>query len=137
MIDALYTGIYNHFTSDNQHAFYTGVGGRFYVYKAPQRASFPYCVYSQVVAAHEVDFGEQREDVTIQFNIFSQNNSSDEADTLLDGLISMFDNCALTVTGWRHLDFLREIITPHNDLSQVPPIMGYSVDYSCIIEKVK
>ena len=74
---------------------------------------------------------------TIQFNIFSQNNSALEAGNLLESLKTMFDNVSLTVTGWRHLQFQRDSVTPNNDFKQVPPVQGYSIDYNVLLEKLR
>ena len=47
----------------------------------------------------------------------------------------MFDDCTLTVTGWRHLNFQRNLTYPNNDFDQVPPIQGYSVEYDVLLER--
>lgn len=136
-MNALFTGIYNLFISDTGHAFYTGTGGRFYLNKAPQAATFPYCVYHLIAANDELDFGEENEVFQVQFDVFTQNNSALSAGTLLAGLKSRFDDCALTVSGWRHIYMVREFVAPNNDLTEVPPIMGYSVQYEIMLEKAK
>jgi len=83
----------------------------------------------------DLDFTDEHEDFLIQFNIFSQKNSALEAGTLLESLKTMFDNCSLTVTGWRHLKFQRDWVVPNDDYSQDTPIMGYAVQYSVLLEK--
>ena len=103
--------------------------------KAEQGDPFPYCVYFSVSDIDELDFTDEREDFTIQFNIFSQNNSALEAGNLLESLKTMFDDCTLTVTGWRHLNFQRNLTYPNNDFDQVPPIQGYSVEYDVLLER--
>lgn len=85
----------------------------------------------------DLDFTDEHEDFLIQFNIFSQKNSALEAGTLLESLKTMFDNCSLTVTGWRHLKFQRDWVVPHDDYSQDTPIMGYAVQYSVLLEKAR
>ena len=105
--------------------------------KAPQGATFPYCVYFSVSDIDDLDFSEEHEDFLIQFNIFSQNNSAVEAGDLLETLKTMFDNCSLTVTGWRHLQFQRSLTLPNNDFEQVHPVPGYSVEYDVLLEKAR
>ena len=136
-MNALFAGIWDHFSATTTTGFYNDVSGRMYNYKAPQRATFPYCVYFPVSGLDDIDFGEEREEILMQFNIFSQNNSALEAGTLLESLKTMFDDCSLTVTGWNHIEFSRNLIYPNGDYSQNPPIHGYSVEFDVMLEKIK
>ena len=134
-MNSLFTAIYNRFSATTTSGFYNDISGRLYHNNAPQGATFPYCVYFSVDDDNEIDFTDEREDFLLQFNIFSQNNSASQAGTLLESLKTMFDNCSLTVTGWNHLQFLRDRVHPNNDFSQVPPIQGYSIEYNILLEK--
>jgi hypothetical protein len=136
-MNALFQGIWNRFSTTTGSGFYNDVSGRMYHYKAPQEATFPYCVYFPVSDLNDVDFGEEREEILMQFNIFSRNNSALEAGTLLESLKTMFDDCNLTVTGWRHIEFSRNLVYPMNDYDQVPPIHGYAVEYDVLLEKTR
>ena len=133
----LYEAIYNKFNNSTGHGAYTNVGGRFYLNHAPQGATLPYIVYWQVADIADQDFGEEQEDFTIQFDIFSQNNSATEAGTILGNVKSLLDDCALTVTGWRHVTFSRGNTYPNNDFTETPPIHGFSIEYEVMIEKTK
>ena len=134
-MNALFQGIWNWFSNTTGSGFYIDISGRMYHNVAPQGATFPYCVYFSVSDVDELNFTDEHEDFLIQFNIFSLNNSATEAGTLLESLKTMFDNCNLTVTDWRHLKFQRDFVIPNNDFSQVPPIQGYSVQYNVLLEK--
>jgi len=134
-MNALFAAIYNQFAATTGSGFYNEVSGRMYHNVAPQGATFPYAVYFSVSDVDDLDFTDEREDFLIQFNIFSQNNSAIEAGTLLESLKTMFDNCNLNVTDWRHIRFQRDFVIPNNDFSQVPPIQGYSVQYNALLEK--
>ena len=136
-MNELQAAIYNKFNASTTHGCYTNVGGRFYLHKAPQNSSFPFIVYFPVTDMDEVDFSDEREDFLIQFSIFSENNSPYEAGTILGNLKSFFDDCTLTVTGYNHLRFSRTMTIPNNDITVVPPVFGYSVDYEVTIEKSK
>lgn len=114
--------------------FYTDIGGRLYLGVAPQEATFPYCVYSGDRTTG-LDFTDELRTFLISFDIFSKNNSSFEAGEILEDLKTMFDNCNLSVSGWNHLQFKRDSVTPNNDYSQVPPVVGYSVDYEVLLEQ--
>ncbi len=136
-MNKVFTAIYNKFNNNVAHGAYTSVGGRFYLNVAPQGATFPYVVFFSVADANEYDTSDETEDITIQFNIFSQNNSVLEAGQILTNLKSLFDNCSLTVTNWRHLEMRRRNTYPNNDYEQSPPIVGYSVEYDILIEKTR
>ena len=136
-MNELFQALYNKYNANTSHGAYTNMGGRFYLNKAPQNATFPYCVYFSVIDIAEVDFGEEKEDFTIQFNVFSQNNSASEAGTILGNMKSLFDDCSLTVTGWRHVYMQRVNVIPNNDFAQDTPIQGYSIEYDILIEKTK
>jgi hypothetical protein len=136
-MNSLFKGIFNHFSATTTAGFYNDVSGRMYHNVAPQQATFPYCVYFSVSDVDDLDFSDEHENFLIQFNIFSKNNSALEAGNLLESLKIMFDNCILTVTGWRHLQFKRDMVNPNNDYSQVPPVQGYSVGYNVLLEKAR
>ena len=136
-MNALFKGIWDHFSATTNSGFYNDISGRMYHNKALQAATFPYCVYFSVSDIDDLDFSEEHEDFLIQFNIFSQNNSAVEAGDLLETLKTMFDNCNLTVTDWRHIRFQRSLVMPNNDFSQVPPIIGYSIEYEVLLEKAR
>ena len=134
-MNALQTGIYNHFKLAPLEGFYLAIGGRLYLNVAPQEATFPYCIYYIFSDQNNPDFSDDHEEFEIQFNIFSQNNSALEAGTLLASLKTMFDDATLTVSGWRHLEIMRTSVLPNNDFDQVPPIQGYSILYDILLEK--
>jgi len=134
-MNSLFQAVYNKFSATTTTGFYNDVSGRMYHNIAPQGAVFPYCVYFSVSDLDDLDFSDEQEDILLQFNVYSQNNSALEAGNLLESLKTMYDDCNLTVTGWRHLGFQRNAVYPNNDLSQVPPIQGYSVEYDILLEK--
>ena len=96
---------------------------------------FPYAVYFSVSNIDELDFTDEREDFIIQFNIFSENNSSLEKGQILENFKSLWDDCILNVTDWSHINFQRSLVLENNDFTQSPPIQGYSVQYDVLIEK--
>ena len=136
-MNSLFKAIWNRFATTTDSGFYNDISGRMYLNHAPQATTFPYCVYFSASDVDDLDFSEEHEDFLIQFNIFSQKNSAVEAGDLLETLKTMFDNCSLTVTGWRDLQFQRSLTLPNNDFSQDPPIHGYSVEYDVLLEKTR
>ena len=136
-MNSLFTAIWDRFATTTGSGFYNDVSGRMYLNHAPQETTFPYCVYFSVSDFDELDFAEEREDLLIQFNVFSENNSPIESGNLLESLKTMFDDCNLTVTDWRHIYFQRNLVIPNNNFEQVPPIHGYSVEYDVLLEKTR
>lgn len=134
-MNVLFSAIMTHFGLNPGSGFYNDIGGRLHLYKAPQENIFPYCVYFPAADDADDDFTDDHEDFEIQFNIFSQDNSALEAGNLLESLKTMFDDCSLSVSGWNHIKFQRINTLTNNDTTQVPPIYGYSVMYSVLLEK--
>ena len=142
-MNALFTGIYNLFIADTDHAFYTGLGGRFYHVKAPQVATFPYSVFDMITAVNDLYFADEHDIFQIQIDIFTEDNSAAAAGILLAAMKTMFDDCTLAVDGWRFLYMTRDFVVPNNTLvradgaSRIPPIMGYSTQYEVGLEKAR
>lgn len=97
--------------------FNTVIGGRFYYKFAPQEPTYPFVIYSfPVPVVHEVTMAandrEETEEYTVQFNIYSKNNSSTEAGTTYNNLIALFtDDVSLSITGYTFLSMVREFTT--------------------------
>ena len=134
-MNSLFKSIYDHFSATTGSGFYNDVSGRMYLKKAPQETTFPYCVYFSASDVDALDFSDEHEDFLMQFNVFSENNSPVEAGTLIESLKTMFDDARLNVTGWRFLNCQRTNVFENDDLSQEPPIYGYSVEYNILLEK--
>lgn len=137
-MNALQTGIYTLYNTANTlktalyvSATYPGM----YLNAAPQHAPYPYCVYFIVTDDYDIDFSDERESVLVQFNLFDENSSSSNVGSILEKLKSLFDDCALTVSGWNDLFMVRNFVIPNNDFSQDTPIQGYSTEYEVTLEK--
>ena len=136
-MNALQQAIYNKYNASTGHGAYTSVSGRFYLNVAPQGITFPYVVYFEVTDVDDLYFCEELQEHRIQFDCFSQDNSALEAGQIYENLKSLFDNCSLTVTDWRHIGFQRDLTIPNNDFTQKPFIHGYSIQYNVLIEKAR
>lgn len=93
----LSVGIYNLFTGS---AFATDVGNRFYKGQAPIGTTYPFSVYLLISDVPEYTFTEQYEMVMVQFSLFSSAASSTEIEDALTHLKALYDDCALSVTGY-------------------------------------
>ena len=136
-MNSLFTAIYDHFKAIPYSGLYANIGGRLYLNVSPQGATFPHCVYFIVSDYDALDYSDETEEISIQFNIFSEKNSAAEAGNLLEDLKSMFDGCDISVSGWHVLNFQRNFVIPNNDFSQKPFVHGYSVEYDVLLEKLR
>ena len=135
-MNELFTAIWNIFIANPLEGFYLAVGGRMHKYVAPQESTFPYSVFQIVGDDTDFDFTDTREEITIQFDVYSQDNSNTEAGNLIQSLKDMFDNAQLSVSGWNVISWTRQNpARPKNDFKQVTPIQGYYVEYDIILEK--
>lgn len=130
MIDKVLTGIFTKFTGS---ALSTALGGRMYSRFAPQGTAFPYAVVDVPTSVHGGMFVEDIEDLDVLFNLFSQSKSETEITGLLNNLITLYDDCTLTVTGYTHLFMERDITRSLSDPEY--GIRQYSVIYNCSILK--
>jgi hypothetical protein len=136
-MNVLFTGITTLFTGTPAHAYYAAIGGRQYLNKAPQGATFPYVVYSYVSGMPEPTFTENEEEVWIQFAIYSEHNSATEAGTILAALYTRYDYCTLTVAGYNFISMVRGQTLENNDLTVDPTIHGYIAQYIVKIQKAR
>jgi hypothetical protein len=100
-MNALLTGIYTKFNVAN--TFKTATGGRMYTRYAPQNTAYPYAVLHIVTGMGDWNFTQEFDDIDVQFSLFSQSTSETEIGTLYSTLRSLYDDCALSVTGYTHL----------------------------------
>lgn len=136
-MNPLFAAIYNLYNNSTGHGVYTTVSGRFFHNVAPQGTPYPYIVYFAPTDLDDLYFVEELQEFDIQFNLFSESESALEAGEIYENLKAKFDNCNLTVTGWRHLRFQRRRATENGDFEPSPPIQGYSVFYDVLLEKVR
>jgi|WetSurMetagenome_2_1015567.scaffolds.fasta_scaffold763976_2 hypothetical protein len=90
------------------NSLYTSVGGRMYNTEAPQNVTWPYIVFSFPTRNPDYMFTSEFENVRMQFSIFSLSQSTTEVDAIGKNLQTMFDWCALSVSGYFHV-FMRRI----------------------------
>jgi len=103
----LITAIYSKATGGG-NTFTTALGGRIYFNEAAQRADMPYSVFSLVSAVPEYYLQFRHESVLVQFNIFDESRSAVNVSTYAGYCKDLFDDCAMTVTGYTMILFERE-----------------------------
>jgi hypothetical protein len=80
-------------------ALSTYVGGRIYLDEVRQDIALPYVVFFIVSGMPDKTFTEHYTDTMIQFSLFSDDESGAEIQTMYANLKTLFDECALTITG--------------------------------------
>lgn len=111
-MNELFKSIYSYFIAEPHNAFYTALGERLYYGEAPQECAKPYAVFHGVAAMPDDTFGEELDDISIQFNCYSGSSSPTEAGELLKKCRDLFDGTELTVTGNKDVKLFRELSVP-------------------------
>ena len=128
----LFKAIYSQFTTTPHNDFYDGLNGRLYYGTAPQECNYPYSVYFGVTSTPEDTFGEEIDEITFQFNIYSGNNSSVEVGDLLNKCRTLYDKSVLEVVGSRDVCLEREFSTPPYLMDDV---WICSIEFSLLIQQ--
>ena len=84
-MNEFFKSIYTHFTELIEavhNDFYIGIGGRLYYGYAKQECAKPYAVFFGVSSVPNDTFSEIIDDISIQFNIYSDLRSFTEAGSL-------------------------------------------------------
>lgn len=117
----------------------SAVGGRVFKGIAPDGTAFPYVTYSLVSDVPEYTFSETMEDVTIQFDLFSNASSSSEVEDLFGYLKALYDFCTMTITGGSLLYMRRNVAILYTEDMTTPTgtesIWHYSVDYNIMMKR--
>jgi len=114
-------------------AFYTDMGGRLRLFTALQNEAYPFCTYTLIGNGLETWFdGETQELISVQFNIYANESSAQNITDYFEDLKTLYDECALSVTGWSHLRMERNWAYLLRD--EKNNVWQYSVQYRIRIE---
>ena len=114
-MNELFKAIYGHFTEEIEavhNDFYIGIGGRLYYGQAPQEGAKPYAVFFGVSSVPNDTFSETIDDISIQFNIYSDLRSFTEAGSLQKKCRALYDGVTLEVVGSRDITLMRSLSVP-------------------------
>lgn len=103
---ALFTALYNKFKATPANSFYTGLSGKLYPYEAPQGTVVPFATYSAPSNVTARTFTATQERVLIEISIYAGTHTS--ACDLFEYCKALFDDCQLSVTGYRAARMERE-----------------------------
>lgn len=123
--------IWNHFSTVN--ALNTALGGRMYPGEGPQNVTFPYAVQNVVSGGLFQDTTDDREELQWQLSLYSEEYSPAEVNTLYGHAISLFDDAALSITGWDLLMFQRIEHIKIRDIEMAT--WAYHLTYAAWLEK--
>lgn len=107
----LFTGLHSKFTALSgglHNAAHIALSGRLYNTVAPQGSAYPYAVFQLVSGAPDWTFTEDFESALIQISIFDNGTSSGTVCDIYSAINDLFDNCALSVSGYDHIYMWRE-----------------------------
>jgi hypothetical protein len=136
MIKDLTTALMTKFTATwggDHNTLYNLTNGQMFKERALQEATPPYVVYHIISDVPEWNFCSDFEKVRIQFNLYSNEESSTEIENLYAALQSLFDWTTLTVTGWKHIWMKRELARLSRDPEDDD--WFYTVDYEIYLEE--
>lgn len=134
----LLTAIY---TKISTSQLFSDVGGRFYLdeYQGDNPPVFPYIIYQVVSAPKEKTFTEIYTNVLIQFSIFSSSSSVVEITGLYDSLVTLFDECSMSITGYTLVSFKEEnlvtMIEPITTETGESFVRHWAIDFEVVVSK--
>lgn len=99
---------------------------------APEEAKEPYITFDFIAGLPDYTFDTRFEEVIIQFNIYSGNNSPVEVNNLYDNLKDVYDDGTLSVVGYQHVNMQRELNQLVRDIEE--GVWQYIVQYRILIE---
>lgn len=116
-------------------ALSTAIGGRLHFTIAPQGGTLPFVVYEMVSGVPEWTFTEEMESVRVQFTIISDASSAIEAENIYGNLTALYDDCALTITGYKAIWMQRTFQHLTREGDGAGTAWQYVVEYHIYMEK--
>jgi len=133
-ISALKTAIATRFAAES--TFATALTGGLHWLKGRQNPTYPYAVYFEIANSPVYTFGQVSEVTVIQFSIFDYDPEDINNDATLNDcftkLTNCFDLCDLTVSGYSHIQMIREL---DHEMQTEDDILQHTVDYRIQIQK--
>ena len=126
----LFQGIYAIFDADI--AMEAALTGGLHNTVAPPDTEMPYAVFFLVDRIPQDTLNETMREPIVQFNIFSDDDTSDEVSDLADQMEALYDGAELTVTGYT-AHFMR-IINALMPPSDVERIFQYTLQFQILLQ---
>ncbi len=118
---------------------YADIGGRLYKGRPRENTEYPYIVYKVVTNVPSWTFTSTKEDILIQFSLFSAESSSTEAENMFAHLKALYDDCILTVPGSTVIWFRRgnAVLMPEEHTTKtgtINDVWHYAIEYELHIQ---
>lgn len=134
IMDVLKQAIMTHFATGSP-GIYDDLGGRLRHLRGRQGETFPFATYAIIGYGPDYYFDQERiEEITVQFNIYANESSAANIDGYKNNLLTLFDECALNVTGFTFLRCERSWAYPLRD--EANNVHEWVVQYRITLEKV-
>lgn len=126
----LLTGLYSKLSGS---ALSSAVGGRVYLDRAPDGCEMPYVVFYVVAGTPDKTFTEAYTDTLVQFSLFSASTSAAEISTMYANLMTLYDECSMTITGstlvWCRLQNLTTMVEDITTPEGAATVKHWAVDF--------
>jgi hypothetical protein len=129
--------LFNAMSAGMHNSFWTLIGGRLYKEATPQNTTFPYATYHIITVVPDQTIGGKNdaEDFVIQFNIYSNNDTSSlEVENIYTALRALFDWKNLVLTNYYCNYFRWDWARQYQDPDRV---WTYAVQYRVALEEGK
>jgi len=134
-MQVLFESLYNKFTgSTGAGSLYVELDGHLHFSEVPQGTAYPYGVYHLISNVPSWIFGTDEntmENYIIQFNLYSEKNSSTDINTAFLALTNLYDWCDLDTSGYSNIYMKREL----SNLTKESDIWNYFVQYRIEVQK--
>lgn len=129
----LFESIYNKFKSNTgAGSLYVLLDSHLHFTEAPQGTEYPYGVYHLISDVPSWTFDADMENYLIQFNLYSEKNSSTEINTAFTALTGLYDWCNdLNTSGYSNIYMKREF----SNLTRESDIWNYFIQYRIEVQK--
>jgi hypothetical protein len=129
-MNQLFKAIYSKFRDGGD--YFDAIEGRLYYGRAPQNCELPYAVFFGVTSTPEDTFGEEIDEISVQFNNYSDYSSYTQAGDLLEECRDCFDKKSIEVVDRRDVILNREFSTPpwEHDVVWVT-----SIEFSALMQR--
>jgi hypothetical protein len=76
---------------------------------------------------------DKHEIITVYFNPYTRTSPAHALD-MVGYVTTLFDEAAISVSGYGVLYFTRDIVVPLHDIGSDPPVYGYAIHYDVHLE---
>jgi len=128
----LETAIMN--TFNGNAALLAAATGGMHNTESPSNADYPRIVFNIVAGIKSNTFSHEYENISVDFRIYTQSNSSVSLNNLFALLISLYDDLRMTVNNYTTVEMRRTVYNKTKDETD-ESVWIYLVSYKVVLEK--